>query len=169
MTPKLRVMVKSMEKTTRLLLTHIHKKYVDSLNFLLDVAYMLRDLRNPLAPRIEEYIVRNMRTKSDIFDEPSRKRGPPEPTDILDASKRQKIGAPIPNPVPKFHVPPLAPGPHTIGELFTVTSDEALKAFDVAMLSDDLVVRIGITILQRLDDDTLNQAIEVSQRNIHRI
>lgn len=149
MTPKLRVMVKSMEKTTRCLLTHIHKK----------------DLRHPLAPRIEEYIVRNMRTKSDIFDEPSRKRGPPEPTDGLDAVKRQKIGAQVPTPAPKFHVPPLKPGPHTIAELFTVTTDEALKAFDVAMLSEDLVVKIGITILQRLDADMLNQAVDgVRQR-----
>ena len=61
---------------------------------------------------------------------------------------------------PKFHVPPLTPGTHTIAELFTVTGDEALKAFDVAQLSEDLVVKIGITILQRIDADTLNQAVE---------
>lgn len=108
-----------------------------------------------------------MRTKSDIFDEPSRKRGPPEPTDGLDAVKRQKIGAQVPTPAPKFHVPPLKPGPHTIAELFTVTTDEALKAFDVAMLSEDLVVKIGITILQRLDADMLNQAVDVSTRDFH--
>jgi len=79
----------------------------------------LRDLRHPLAPRIEEYIVRNMRIKSNIFDEPSRKRGLAEPTDGLDAAKRQKIGAQVPVVVPKFHVPPLKPGPHTIAELYT--------------------------------------------------
>jgi len=122
----------------------------------------LRDLRHPLAPRIEEYIVRNMRIKSNIFDEPSRKRGLAEPTDGLDAAKRQKIGAQVPVVVPKFHVPPLKPGPHTIAELYTVTTDEALKAFDVAQLSEDLVLRISITILQRLDADTLNQAVEAS-------
>ena len=103
-----------------------------------------------------------MRSKTEIFDESSRKRGPPEPTDGFDAAKRQKLGAQVAPPaVPKFHVPPLAPGPHTTAELFTVTTDELLKAFDVALLSEELVVKIGITILQRLDADTLNQAIEV--------
>jgi symplekin len=56
----------------------------------------------------------------------------------------------------------LTPGPHTIAELFTITTDQALTAFDVAQLSEDLVVKIGITILQRINADTLNQAVEVS-------
>lgn len=103
-----------------------------------------------------------MRSRTDIFDESTRKRGPPEPTDGLDAAKRQKLGAAVPNIAPRFHVPPLTPGPHTVAELFTVTTDEGLKAFDVAMLSEDLVLKIGITILQKIDADTLNQAVEVS-------
>jgi len=111
---------------------------------------------------MREYVERNMRTKSDIFDETSRKRGPPEPTDGLDAAKRQKMGAQVTNVAPKFHVPPLKPGQHSIAELFTVTTDEALKGFDVGQLSEDLVVKIGITILQRLDAKTLNEAVEVS-------
>jgi symplekin len=102
-----------------------------------------------------------MRSRADIFDEASRKRGPPEPTDGLDPAKRQKLGAQVINAAPKFYVPPMTPGPHSIAELFTVTGDEALKAFDVSMLSENLVVKIGITILQRIDADTLNQAIDV--------
>ncbi|EKD12595.1 mRNA cleavage and polyadenylation specificity factor complex subunit [Drepanopeziza brunnea f. sp. 'multigermtubi' MB_m1] len=149
MNPKLRVMVKSMEKTTRLLLLHVLK----------------RDQQHPLAGKMHQYIERMMRARADIFDESSRKRGAPEPTDGSDAAKRQKLGAPAPVLAPKFHVPPLAPGPHTIAELFTVTTDEALKAFDVSQLPDDLVLRIGITILQRIDASTLNQAVEgVRQR-----
>ncbi len=101
-----------------------------------------------------------MRSRNDIFDEASRKRGASDPTDGLDPAKRQKLGAQVANAAPKFLVPPLTPGPHTIAELFTVTGDEALKAFDVAQLSEDLVVKIGITILQRIDADTLNQAVE---------
>jgi symplekin len=118
------------------------------------------DPQNPLAPKIQQYVERMMRSRSDIFDEASRKRGPPEPTDGLDAAKRQKLGAQM--STPRFHVPPLTPGTHTIAELYTVTTDDALKAFDVSQLSEDLVVKIGITILQRIDADTLNQAIEVS-------
>ncbi|KAG9234339.1 hypothetical protein BJ875DRAFT_461740 [Amylocarpus encephaloides] len=143
MTPKLRVMVKSMEKTTRLLLVDVNK----------------RDPQNPLAGRIQQYVERMMRSRNEIFDEASRKRGPPEPTNGLDAAKRQKLGGPVPAPVPKFHVPPLAPGPHTIAQLFTVTTDEGLKAFDVSLLNEDLVVKIGISILQKLNADTLKQAV----------
>jgi symplekin len=125
-------------------------------------ADLCSDPQNPLAPKIQQYVERMMRSRSDIFDEASRKRGPPEPTDGLDAAKRQKLGAQM--SAPRFHVPPLTPGSHTIAELYTVTTDDALKAFDVSQLSEDLVVKIGITILQRIDADTLNQAIEVSTR-----
>lgn len=108
-----------------------------------------------------------VRSKTEIFDEASRKRGPPEPTDGLDAAKRQKLGAQdSAPPINKFHVPALTPGPHTIAELFTITTDEALKTFDVAQLSEDLVVKIGITILQRLDADTLNQAVQVRKGSL---
>lgn len=155
-------MVKSMEKTTRSLLIHIIKRSVCPPQLFYVMTNQLSDPNHPLVPRMKEYVERNMRTKSDIFDEVSRKRGPPEPTDGLDASKRQKLGAQIAPSPPKFHVPPLTPGPHSIAELFTVTPDEALKAFDVALLSEELVVKIGITILRRLDADTLNQAVEVS-------
>ncbi|KAF5876180.1 putative mrna cleavage and polyadenylation specificity factor complex subunit protein [Botrytis fragariae] len=141
MTPKLRVMVKSMEKTTRSLLIHISK----------------RDPHNPLNGRIQQYVERMMRSKTEIFDEGNRKRGPPEPVDALDPAKRQKLGAQV-KPA-RLHIPPLAPGNHTIAELFTITTDEALKGFDVALLSEDLVVKIGITILQRIDMDTIEQAI----------
>ncbi|EDN96765.1 hypothetical protein SS1G_01691 [Sclerotinia sclerotiorum 1980 UF-70] len=144
MTPKLRVMVKSMEKTTRSLLTHISK----------------RDPHNPLNGRIQQYVERMMRSKTEIFDEANRKRGPPEPVDGLDPAKRQKLGAQVTPPAPnRLHIPPLAPGNHTVAELFTITTDEALKGFDVALLSEDLVVKIGITILQKIDTDTLEQAI----------
>ncbi|KAF7959891.1 hypothetical protein EAE96_001494 [Botrytis aclada] len=141
MTPKLRVMVKSMEKTTRSLLIHISK----------------RDPHNPLNGRIQQYVERMMRSKTEIFDEGNRKRGPPEPVDASDPAKRQKLGAQVKSA--RLHIPPLAPGNHTIAELFTITTDEALKGFDVALLSEDLVVKIGITILQRIDTDTIEQAI----------
>jgi symplekin len=109
-----------------------------------------------------------MKSRMEIFDEPSRKRGPPEPTDGLDPTKRQKLGAQVTNSAAsRLYVPPLTPGPHTIAELFTITTDEALKTFDVAQLSEDLVLKIGIPILQRIDSDTLNQAIEVGAQHSH--
>jgi symplekin len=130
---------------------------------LVEVLTVGSDPQNPLSGRIQQYVERMMRSKSEIFDEVTRKRGPPEPTDGLDPAKRQKLGAQINTPPQdRLHVPPLTPGPHTIAELFTITTDQALTAFDVAQLSEDLVVKIGITILQRINADTLNQAVEVS-------
>lgn len=149
MTPKLHVSVKSMEKTTRQLLIHILK----------------RDPRHPLSGRIQKYLERMVKIKVDSFDDKSHKRGIPDPVDINDATKRQKVNTAIKPAVPAFHIPPLSAGPHTVAELFTITSDASLKVFDVAMLPEDLVVKIGITILQRIDVQTLNQAIEgVRQR-----
>lgn len=121
-----------------------------------------RDPQNPLIGRIHQYIERMMRTRSEIFDETSRKRGHPEATDAVDPAKRQKLVAQSTS-APKFIVPPLSPGPHTLAELYTVTEDEALKNFDVVLLPEDLVVKIGITILQKLDVNTLHQAVAVSQ------
>jgi symplekin len=126
-------------------------------------ADLYSDPNNPLAPRIHQYVERNMRTRNDIFDEASRKRGPPEPTDGLDPAKRQRLAANIPNaPQQRVHIPPLTPGPHTIAELFTVTDDEALKAFDVGILPAELVVKIGATILSKLDSAVFNQTLNVS-------
>lgn len=119
------------------------------------------DPQNPLAGRIQQYVERMMKSKTEIFDEASRKRGPPEPIDGLDPSKRQKLAAQMKPIAPNIVVPPLKPGQHTSAEVFTVTTDEALKTFDVSQLSEDLVVKIGITILQRIDADTLNQTVEV--------
>jgi symplekin len=102
-----------------------------------------------------------MRSRTEIFDETNKKRGHPEYIDGGDVAKRAKLGEHGIN-ANRLQVPPLTPGPHTVGELFTITTDDALKTFDVALLSEDLVVKIGVTILQRLDSNTLNQAIEVS-------
>ena len=124
---------------------------------------MYRDPQNPLSGRIQQYVERMMRSRTEIFDETNKKRGHPEYIDGMDLAKRQKLsGRGINAAANRLHVPPLTPGPHTIGELFTITTDDALKTFDVAQLSQDLVVKIGVTILQRLDSDVLNQAIAVS-------
>lgn len=120
------------------------------------------DPHGPLAMRIQQYIERLIRSRTEIFEEATRKRGPPEPVDGLDSAKRQRLGATIPALAPKLAIPPFAPGPHTVAELFTITQDEGLKAFDVSQLSEDLVMKIGVTIMSRLNEDLLNQAINVS-------
>lgn len=162
MNPKLRVMVKSMEKTTRLLLINVNKRYAIVGYKPLFQADIDSDPQNPMAQRIQQHIERLLRSRTDIFDESTRKRGPPEPVDGLDVAKRQRLGAQISRPPVRMHIPPLSPGSHTIGELFTISADDGLKAFDVAQLAPDLVAKIDVTILHKLDKETLSQAVNVS-------
>ncbi|KFY51774.1 hypothetical protein V496_08775 [Pseudogymnoascus sp. VKM F-4515 (FW-2607)] len=143
MTPKLRVMAKSMEKTTRILLMHVHK----------------RDPQGPMALRIQQYVERLIRSRTEIFDEAHRKRGPAELVDGPDSAKRQKVGAAVAVPITNLVIPPFSPGPHTIAELFTITQDKGL-IFDVAQIPEELVASIGVALMSQLDEGLLNQAIK---------
>ncbi|KAI9722592.1 MAG: hypothetical protein M1812_001523 [Candelaria pacifica] len=145
MTPKLKVLTKSMERTTRALLTNINK----------------RNPSGPLAGRIQQYVERLMQSRIDIFDEGSRKRAAPsEPTDGLDNAKRARLGADISTPShTTLSIPPLPPGPTSIAQLYTLTSDQGLATFDVQQLPIDLVARITIPVLHRIDQGSLEQAI----------
>lgn len=120
------------------------------------------DPGNALAGKIQQYVERLIRSRTEIFDEASKKRGPPEPTDGLDSAKRQRLNAQIPTgPTPQMHIPALPPGPTSASQLFTITNDEGLKTFDVGQLSSDLVAKISLIVLQRTDSGLLDQAISV--------
>ena len=97
------------------------------------------------------------RIRLDVFDEGSRKRGPPnEPTDGLDSNKRRRLGAELPErPEPD----PLPPGPVSLGQLFTLTKDPALATFDVTSLTLDIMVRIIPPVLVHIDQQALDQAL----------
>ncbi|EXF79274.1 mRNA cleavage and polyadenylation specificity factor complex subunit [Colletotrichum fioriniae PJ7] len=145
MTPRTRVMVKSMEKTTRMLLIHLAK----------------RDPHNPMAPRIQQHVERMMRTRHEIFDESGRKRA-------LEAQQQQQEGieakrqrmAPQIATTPQIQITPLPPGPHSLGDVFTLTGSEGLKAFDVGTLPTALAAKISITTLLRTDAQLLAKAVE---------
>jgi hypothetical protein len=95
----------------------------------------------------------------DPVEEASRKRGlPVEPTDGLDNAKRPRLGVDTP---PLIKVPPLPSGSTSYAQLFTLTEDVGLSSFDVKQLPADLIVRIAVPILARVDQNTLSQAIEV--------
>ncbi|UKZ77604.1 hypothetical protein TrVFT333_005328 [Trichoderma virens FT-333] len=77
LTPKTKVMIKSMEKTARLLLIHLSK----------------RDPHNPIVPRIQQHVEGTMRMVAELFDSAGRKRPlEPRPQDGYDA-KRPRIEA----------------------------------------------------------------------------
>ncbi|KAI3528151.1 mRNA cleavage and polyadenylation specificity factor complex subunit [Colletotrichum filicis] len=144
MTPRTRVMVKSMEKTTRMLLIHLAK----------------RDPHNPMAQRIQQHVERMMRMRHEIFDESGRKRAleAQQQQEGIEA-KRQRMAPQIAT-MPQIQITPLPPGPHSLGDVFTLTGSEGLKAFDVGTLPTALAAKISITTLLRTDAQLLAKAVD---------
>lgn len=142
MTPKTKVLLKSMEKTTRMLLIHITK----------------RDPQNPANPRIQQHVERLMRSRMEIFDEGARKRALPQQPDGAVAAKRQKV-VEVVQPVARLEVPPLGPGMHSLGALFTITNHPGVKNFDATQVPPALAARISVTALATMPPELLSQAI----------
>ncbi|KAK2793774.1 hypothetical protein FQN52_000726 [Onygenales sp. PD_12] len=141
MTPTLRVNIKSMERTTRALFINITK----------------RNPNHPLAGRMHQYIERLAQSRNEIFDEASKKRAlPSEATDVVDSAKRARLGVDTP---PQLKIPPLPPGPNSFAQLFTLTEDAGLTSFDVKQLPADLIVKITVPVLSRVDPEALDHAI----------
>ncbi|KAL1990287.1 hypothetical protein VTN49DRAFT_6126 [Thermomyces lanuginosus] len=142
LTPAMRVKIKSMERTARAVLIYLVK----------------RSPNHPLAGKMQQRIERLSQSRLDILEENSRKRGmPPEPTDGVDNAKRAKLGVEAPV---VLKIPPLPPGPTSYAQLFTLTEDAGLASFDVKQLPADMVVRIVVPLLERVNQDLLNQAVE---------
>ena len=141
MATKTRVQMKSVERTMRMLLLNI----------------LRRNENGPFAGRIKQYLDRTAQARLELFDEGRGKRPlPTEPTDGLDNAKRIRLGAEVPTrPSP----PPLPPGPTSIAQLFTLTPDAGLTGFDVTQLPIDLIVKITLPVLHRIDQSHLEEAI----------
>ncbi|PGH08293.1 hypothetical protein AJ80_07889 [Polytolypa hystricis UAMH7299] len=141
MTPTLRVNVISMERTTRALFINVMK----------------RNPNHPLAPRMQQYIERLAQARNEIFEEAPKKRAlPTEPTDVVDSAKRARLGVETP---PQLKIPALPPGPNSYAQLFTLTEDVGLTSFDVKQLPLDLIVKIVVPVLTRVDPEALDQAV----------
>lgn len=118
-----------------------------------------RNENGPFAGRIKAYVDRYTQLRQDIFDEGSRKRAfPSEPTDGLDTAKRRRVGAESP-PKRASNIPPLPPGPNSFKQLFTLTTDQDLANFDVTSLPPQLMVRMTLPVLARVDQQALTEAI----------
>ena len=103
------------------------------------------------------------RMRQDAFDESNRKRpAPSEPSDGLDPAKRQRLGAEALSDPPSS-IPPLPPGPTSFAQLFTLTGDEGAKNFDVQAIPSELVVKILVPMLMRIDKGQMDNAINVRE------
>ncbi|KAF4453834.1 hypothetical protein F53441_3520 [Fusarium austroafricanum] len=137
LTPKTRVMIRSMEKTTRMLLIHLIK----------------RDPNNPMVPRIQQHVERMLRTIADIDDSGRKRHLESAPQDYDDA-KRQRLSP------AQIQIPPLGPGPHSLADVFSLIDNTALKNFDISLVPGPLVARIAINTLARLDPQVLQKAVD---------
>ena len=138
MTPKIMVMIRSMERTTRALLR-----------------WVLRAVPNhPMDQKIQQYLMRLQQSRTAVFSETTAHKRPAEPTDGLDEAKRQRLTA-APR---KF--PPMPPPPNSFAQLFTLTEDPNLKQFDVTLLPADIVSDVTAVFLQHVESTSLDLAIE---------
>ncbi|EED16068.1 mRNA cleavage and polyadenylation specificity factor complex subunit (Pta1), putative [Talaromyces stipitatus ATCC 10500] len=142
MTSTMRVKIKSMERTTRAVLINLLK----------------RNPNHPLAGKMHQHMERLAQNCIEAFDASSRKRAlPDEPTDGLDNAKRARLGAETP---PLLKIPPLPEGPISYSQLYTLTEDIGLSSFDVKQLPPDLIVKIAVAVLGRVDQNALTQATD---------
>ncbi|KAI1470368.1 uncharacterized protein F4812DRAFT_417279 [Daldinia caldariorum] len=142
LTPRTKVLIKSMEKTTRMLLIHLSR----------------RNPQHPLVGRMQQQIERLIRSRAEILDEGGRKRAMAEQTNGAEA-KRQRMET-VP-PHPQLEITPLKPGPHTLAEVFTFTSNDGLKNFDVSNnVPAPFAARISVTTFARIDPQLLHRAIQ---------
>ncbi|ROT41560.1 hypothetical protein SODALDRAFT_331308 [Sodiomyces alkalinus F11] len=141
-TPRNRVLIKSMEKTTRMLLLHIAK----------------RDPHSPLAQRIQQHVEGMMRMRSEILEEAGRKRALEAQSAGADA-KRQRTQAPPANPE-QLQVDPLPPGRHNLADVYTLSGGEGLKGFDISTVPAAMVAKINVSTLARINPQLLSKAVE---------
>ena len=123
-----------------------------------------------MASPIQQQIDRLSQSRTEIFDDSSRKRAAPsEPTDGLDQAKRAKLGAEAterPNghveiPAQRPELPPLPSGIISVAQLFTLTTDAALTSFDVQQFPVEMVLRLTFPIIRKLEQAAVSQAVEV--------
>ena len=146
MTPRQRVIAKSLERTTRALLKNIVKN----------------NPNGPLVPKIEACITRLNQSQAAVFaDTQSLKRpAPTETPDGLGVKRARHEGG------PRF--PHMPPPPNSYAQLFTLTEDAAFMNFDVQILTEEMVRTIIHLTLHHLDPEALNEAISaVRDRYTH--
>lgn len=104
------------------------------------------------------------RTRTEVFDEASRKRpAPTESTEGLDPAKRLRLGAAVPSRTPPITAPPLPPGPVSWRQLYTLNPEGSTVNFDVQAFRDpEQLLRILVPVLQSVDEERLKQASSVS-------
>lgn len=129
-------------------------EWIDSEASTDDIVTWSRNENEPFAIRIKQHLDRLAQVRLETLEEGSRKRAfPNEPTDGLNHAKRIRVEAEVAG---RTNYPSLPPGPVSVAQLFTLTTDPELSEFDVTHLPLDKLV--GMT-LQALQQPSLDEAI----------
>ena len=96
-----------------------------------------------------------MQSRAEMLDAGRRKR-PLAEAEVADA-KRQRVNSGEPD----FEIPPLGAGPHSLADIFTLTSNAGLRTFDANLVPLELAAKISITTIIKVDNNLLNMAINV--------
>ena len=132
----------------------IEGEWTDSEASMDDIVTRSRNESEPFAIRIKQHLDRLAQVRLETLEEGSRKRAfPNEPTDGLNNAKRIRVEAEVAG---RANYPSLPPGPVSVAQLFTLTTDPELSEFDVTHLPLDKLV--GMT-LQALQQPSLDEAI----------
>ena len=151
--PRTRVIVRSMEKTTRMLLIHLMK----------------RDPNNSFNPRIQQYVERLMRSRAELLDDAGRKRAMADQQAAAAGggdAKRQRgpsgaVVVPVHQQQPRQlqAIAPLGPGPKSLADIFALTTNTQLRNFHASGVPLELAAKISVSTLARVDVQLLNHAI----------
>lgn len=101
-----------------------------------------------------------MRSRAELFDEASRKRALAEQQSAAYGdAKRQRLG--VDAGAAQLEIAPLAPGQNSLADIFTLTANPHLRAFNASQVPVDLAAKISVSTLMRVDSQLLDRAINV--------
>lgn len=122
--------------------------------------YARNNSAGPLGNRIQQHLVGRARR---VEDDSTKKRQAPDVTDASNKRLRTEMdggGTPTPS---VLSVPPLPEGPVPLSTIFNLANDNALSAFDVTQLPQELVVQIILATIGAIQPDHLQSSIEVRE------
>lgn len=100
--------------------------------------------------------------RAQIFDEQRKRPAPTEPTDGLDPAKRQRLDASLSTPTPPGEQigDASGPGPMSLAQIFTLTSDPNLIN-DISSIAKPVVDQLIVPLMRSVDRQRLDVAINV--------
>lgn len=128
--------------------------FLSSQNTTDETHHSLSDTKGVIAQRTQPYLDRLSQARAEIQEGASRKRALTETADGVEAKRQRTAPA-----QPELQITPLAPGPHTLADVFTFTQNEGLRKFDVAVVPATLAAKVSINTISRIDPNVLERAI----------